>query len=71
MTAVPTDKKRPMLVKNAPHVKRQTGRTCTGILVHDMYYDEYTCLACGWSIDGRVLESVLLASEFLGGEVCL
>jgi hypothetical protein len=62
---------RPILLKDVPHTKRQTGRACRGTLCLDIYENEYSCLACGWRKDAKaVLESVQ-AQRVLGMDIGL
>lgn len=60
---------RPRLLHGVPHVKRQTGRVCTGTLVYDQRDDEYSCLACGWCVDAREVDEKRLLHWLFGEEV--
>lgn len=51
------------LIKGVPHVKKQTGRECVGTLVHDPYYQEYSCLACGWCADDQAVLAAIQAAK--------
>ena len=62
---------RPLLLTGVPHTKRQTGRACRGTLCLDIYENEYSCLACGWRKDAKVVLVLVQAQRVLGMDIGL